>query len=265
VAVPLSGIILYGELLLLALFFIPALASLLGKALEWLLWLMNDFIERVNLLPFSVWEGIQINIPQAILLYIVIAGLAIWLLQKSKLPLITALVGIIGFIGIRSVDFMQKERQQKLIVYNVPKHSSVDVIEGRKYQFIGDTILTQDGFLKNFHLKPSRILHRVTPTGLLQNISIHSNTITSSNKRVLILNKSFKPVINDKKIKVDAIIITQDPQLYLTNLVNIFDCKQYIFDASNSLWRIKKWKKEAENLPLRLHSVPEQGAFIMDL
>jgi len=38
-----------------------------------------------------------------------------------------------------------------------------------------------------------------------------------------------------------------------------------VFDASNSLWKIQKWKKDCEALNLRFHSVPEQGAFVLDL
>jgi competence protein ComEC len=44
-----------------------------------------------------------------------------------------------------------------------------------------------------------------------------------------------------------------------------FTCKMYIFDASNSAWRIEKWKKECEELHLHFHSVSEKGAFVTNL
>ena len=45
-----------------------------------------------------------------------------------------------------------------------------------------------------------------------------------------------------------------------------FSIVQFIyFDASNPMWKIEKWKKDCEELHLRFHSVPEQGAFITDL
>jgi competence protein ComEC len=36
-------------------------------------------------------------------------------------------------------------------------------------------------------------------------------------------------------------------------------------DASNSLWKIAGWKKDCDELALPCFSVPEQGAFMLDL
>jgi competence protein ComEC len=41
--------------------------------------------------------------------------------------------------------------------------------------------------------------------------------------------------------------------------------KLIVFDASNSLWKISKWKKECDALNLRFFSIKEQGAFVMNL
>ena len=48
IAVPLSSLILLGEILLCALSFIPQLAIFIGKILTWLVWLMNTSIERID-------------------------------------------------------------------------------------------------------------------------------------------------------------------------------------------------------------------------
>jgi len=68
-----------------------------------------------------------------------------------------------------------------------------------------------------------------------------------------------------EKIKVDYIILSKNPRLNIVNLAQTFDCKFYIFDASNSLWKIEQWKKECEELHLHFHSVSEQGAFVINL
>ena len=64
---------------------------------------------------------------------------------------------------------------------------------------------------------------------------------------------------------VDIIILSGNPKIYLTQLAAAFDCKQYVFDSSNPLWKIQYWKKDADNLHLRHHSTSEQGAFKVDL
>ncbi|PZR06645.1 MAG: 4-alpha-glucanotransferase, partial [Flavobacterium psychrophilum] len=81
-AVPLSGIILIGELVLCAVSFIPLAAKAIGWLLTWLINLLNNFIEAVTRIPYNTTDDIQLSLSQAILLYIIIGGFTSWLLQK---------------------------------------------------------------------------------------------------------------------------------------------------------------------------------------
>ncbi|CAN5266857.1 hypothetical protein BH20BAC1_BH20BAC1_16860 [soil metagenome] len=67
------------------------------------------------------------------------------------------------------------------------------------------------------------------------------------------------------KIKIDYLVISGNPRLYMQDLLKTFDPAIIIFDGSNPLWKIEKWKKDCERLHLRFYSVPEQGAFIQDI
>ena len=138
-------------------------------------------------------------------------------------------------------------------------------MEGRNLQFIGDSIIQQDGFLYNFHVKPCRILNRITAVNQLLSINYQPELICSSHRKVILIDSSIYPSIVDKRIKVDAIILSKNPKLNIRQLAAVFDCNEFVFDASNSLWKINQWKKDCENLHLRHHSIPEQGAFVMEL
>ena len=85
------------------------------------------------------------------------------------------------------------------------------------------------------------------------------------NKRILIIDKPliFEPRL--QKIEVDIIIISKNVKLYIPQLAKVFNCRQYVADASNSLWKIAKWKKDCDSLHLRFHSVAERGAYVLDL
>ena len=83
-AVPLSSFILLDEILLCIISFIPSLAAIIGKFISWLIWIMNSYIERIEMLPFSLWDGLQISILQAILLLIAAASMGFWLMEKNK-------------------------------------------------------------------------------------------------------------------------------------------------------------------------------------
>jgi competence protein ComEC len=263
VAVPLSCIILYAELLLLVLSVLPTVATFVGFITERLLWVMNDFIERVNQLPFAVLNGLQINIIQIIMLYGAIGGITWWLLNKKPKALLIGLSALLLFCVVRYWDFMSRNQQQQLVVYNVPQHASIDIMQGRQYMFVGDSLLQADGFLRNFHLQPSRVLHRVAVADSLNNIVITHNTIISTNKAVIIVDKPLPKYFQPKqKIIADVVILSKNPKLYFSQLIKVFNCNQYVFDASNPAWKIKYWKKDADSLGIKYHVVAESGAFI---
>ncbi len=264
IIVPLSGLILFAEIFLLMISFVPFLAEMWGKAVEGMIWLMNSFIERTDRIPWAVTDGIQITIPQAIFIFGAIIFGSIWLLNRNKQMLFVSVLSIIGYIGLRSIDIMQVNQQQKLIVYNVPKHTAIDVVEGRNYLFYGDSSLLEEGFLRNFHLRPSRIVNRMSP-GILKSVVINENLINSSSKNILVLDHPLpyeKPV---EKTQADVIIITKNPKLYINQLRDHYNFNLLVFDATNPLWKIRLWKKDCDSLHLRHYSVPEQGAFEMDL
>lgn len=264
-AVPFSGLVLYAELLLLVTYFIPFVGPFVGKAAGWGVEMMNKFIQQVDTLPFSVWPSLQINISQAVILYVGIIGFSLWLINRQSKPFILGLSCLVIVFAIRQVDFAQRNQQQKLIVYNVPNHTAIDLIERRSYQFIGDSTLLDDGFLRNFHLKPSRVLNRINPADSLQNISFINHLISSNGKNILIVDEALQLPQTNEKIKLDAIILTKNPKIYLSRLSTSFECSQYIFDSSNPFWKIAYWKKDADSLHLRHHSTATDGAFVMDL
>jgi len=115
VAVPLSGFVLYGELLMLLLAWWPAAVRLLGRGTEWLITVLNDFIRHINTLPFAVWQHLQINIMQAILLLLLLAFAGTWLLTKNRTALLSSLLAASLFLCIRCIDFIERKNQQKLL------------------------------------------------------------------------------------------------------------------------------------------------------
>jgi len=239
---------------------------LIGKLTWGLVWLMNKIILFFNSLPYAVWERIPASVATTILLYIIVTALAYWLLRKSKIAFSLALFSIFTFMFFNAYSRWNIIHQHKIIVYNVPQHQAIDFISGSNYKFKGDSILSVDGMLQNFHIKPGRIELQLNkkeevPETLFQ----RRNFFYFMDKTLLVIDSSFAYEPHLQKINVDVIVISKNPKIYIPQLAKVFNCKQYVFDASNSLWKIDKWKKDCELLHLRFHSVPENGAFIMDL
>ena len=163
---------------------------------------------------------------------------------------------------MRSLSFIDAYKQKELIVYNVPRHQAIDIINGRSYLFVGDADLQKDDFIRNFHLQPSRILHRVTPGGAI------SKTITSLeifNQKLLLIDSAVSFKRTGQKIMANLIVLSKNPKLYISHLNDVFAIRQVVIDGSVPAWKAKLWKKDCDSLHVPCHDVSEKGAFVMKL
>jgi len=265
VAVPLSSFILIGEIFLCAFSFIPVIAMLAGKILSWVIWFMNSYIEGIEKLPYSLWEGLQISIPQALILLVAISCIGYWFMEKNKDGLKYGLIVLVFFFGLRTASFINASLQQKLIVYNVPQKQALDIIDGRKFYFLGDSDLLADDFIRNFHIKPSRVLNRISQVDSLKILGRKDNLICVSGKNILVYDSSFNFTPENIKMPVDLLIVSKNPKLYFKTLTKTFDINQVVFDGSVPAWKMKYWKKDCDSLHIPYHDVSEKGAFVMKL
>jgi competence protein ComEC len=265
IAVPLSSIILFGEIFLCAISFIPAIALFTGKVLTWLLWSMNTYIEYVEAIPFSLWDGLQLDIYQTVLLILFITGTSYWLIEKRMNGLKTGIIAFLAFVVLRSYSFIQAENQEKIIVYNVPQKSAVDFIDGRNYYFLGDSTLLEDDFARNFHLKPSRILNRISPVSFLPGFSAGKNYITYHSKHIAFIDKAVSFSSSSNKATLDLLVLSGNPKIYMNKLAGALIIKQVVIDGSVPAWKANYWKKDCNSLGIPCHDVNISGAFVMNL
>ena len=265
VAVPLSSLILLGEIFLCIISFIPAVALLIGKILSWLIGIMNGYIEKIESLPFSLWDGLQIDMVQVILLFIFITGLSYWLLEKAKTGLRVGLSALLSFFILRSLSFWEKSKQQKIIVYNVAQHQAIDFINGRHYFFAGTPGLQENDFARNFHLKPSRILQRIRASDSLTSLVGDKNYFSFGNKKILLIDSTVLFAPSSLRYPIDLIIVSKNPKLYISQLNNSLIVNQIVFDGSVPTRKLKYWKKDCDSLHIPYHDVSEKGAFVMTL
>jgi competence protein ComEC len=129
--------------------------------------------------------------------------------------------------------------------------------------YAGDEAVLQDDFLRNFHMKPARIMHRVAAGNTVDAAAVWP-FIIAANKTLVLINKPYAFTCQNR-LRVDAVILSANQKVSIPLLNKAFDCPLYIFDASNPLWKINQWKKECDSLHLRHYSTQESGAFEMEL
>lgn len=261
VVVPLSGLILYGEIVLIIVSFSGFLAGIIGTCVNFLLKVMNVFIEHINIIPFVTISGIQVNVFQSFLLFLGIGGLLFFLMYQKKIALwFTFMIAII-FTSIISYEKMQLNFQQHLIVYNISGHSAVDLMIGRNVYFLGDSAIEKDMILKKYNLIPSRNFFRIKNEHILSS----SNYIECNGKKICITGKYLPANFNPGKINTDILIVSGNPNYSVEDINKVFQYNQLVFDSSTPMWKTEKWKKACDSLHLRFHSVSASGAFVMAL
>lgn len=266
ISVPLSTLILFAEILLLVVSWIPVAAIYTGKLITFLLLLMNKIITSLNRLSWSVWDNISANLLTTWLLYLFIAFVCEWLLKRDKNAFRLVVFCLLCFTGLQAFIQWQLRKQVKMVVYNIPRCQAMDFIFRDHFQFVGDSSLLQDAMLQNFHLKPARIsMQLTTKPGNLLNLHSTKNGWQFFEKKIMLLDSFliYEPMA--EKIKIDVLIISKNPSLTIAGIANAIKPSIIVFDSSNSLWKIAKWKKECLALALPCFSIPEQGAFVLEI
>jgi competence protein ComEC len=133
-------------------------------------------------------------------------------------------------------------------------------MEGRGFTFIGDRELEKDSRLRNFHLQPARIKHRV---GMKNRLSGKSFRV--ANRQVLVIDTTVLFQTSGVKPKIDVLILSKNPRLYMEDIHKAFTVKQVIMDGSVPAWKKQLWKKDCVRLGLSYYDVTERGAFEMNL
>jgi competence protein ComEC len=224
---------------------------------------MNSFIEHIDKLPFSVWDGLHISIIQFLIMFIAAIFFSIWLLNRSTKVVVPCLACIALFFIIRDADLIYHKRQQKMIVYNVQRQTAVDFISGISCKYAGDSIALTDATLNNFDIKSSRVKDRVytNRNELLPNIGNYVMSVDTL--KILRLDGITFPPDPVNKITVDVLMLSKNCKQTPFELSKIFNCNYIVADASVPAWKSAKWKKDFEQLHLRFHSVAQQGAFTL--
>lgn len=265
IAVPLSSLILVAEIFLCCITFIPFIAICTGKIISWLIWIMNTCIERIERSPFSLWNGLQVNVVQAVLLTLFLAGSAWWLTTKSRLLFKPALCALLGFMMIRSWSFIKTKAQEKIIVYNIPQKKAMDIISGDRFYFIGDSSLQVNPMAQNFYLAPARILNRAGNNSRVPGLAISGNYISLHRFHLLWLDQPLRFTHTDQPPVIDLLLLSKNVRMPVKEITSSLKIGQVVLDATVPAWQASRFQKEFDSLHIPCHDVTVKGAFAINL
>lgn len=264
--VPLSTVILFTEVLMVIVSPISPLAHAVGGLVTLMITAMNRIILFFDGVPFAMVERVYADINTTWLLYAVLLCGYGWWVRKTSAFRNAAVIFFCSFSVLHAFAALAAQRQQKLIIYNVPKCRAVDFISGRSFTFLGDSALHKDPALVNFHLRSSRISYHATKASrALWGLGNNGGYWQFGNRKFLFLDSSRVLPRSPLPFVVDVLLLSHNARIRIIDVLPAVNVGVIVADASNTAWQIQRWKKESEALNLRFHSVSEQGAFILDV
>ena len=175
IAVPLSTIILFAEIALVAFSWIPFVGIYLGKITGWLVWLMNKIILWVNDFSFAVWDKIPANVLSTWLLYAVVIGISVWLINKNKKVLRFSLFALLAFVMVHAYGNWQIKNQQKALSPEAFAQKVKDFqikVQNSQNEVVKKKGILQAGYAKSLGLIRDTVIKIVNEIATERNIDL---------------------------------------------------------------------------------------------
>ena len=245
VVIPAAFLILSLGILIIVLSFSKIIVGFISYLLQHVLNSLLLVIRHIESIPGSLTEGLSISIFETMLIYLFIASILISLKFKKYI-----FYGISTFIFfllllINGIEDYRLKGLKRIIVYNIPNHFGMDLVNGPNHYFIGDSALIHNDEKLLFYVK-----HNWHELDLKSPTFIHYDTLTSSffnwgGVSINLFNKNIERNHDISILKNYSRVIDQN--IKASQLVTI---------ESNYDYSIKD-----DHL---IHSIVDQGAFIKD-
>lgn len=271
IAVPLSSIILGGELLLCLVADIPFMGNLIGLAVEGMIRFMNHYIRWVEQIPGLIWKQLYWSVPETILLLAGILSLMHWLLNRSAVGRRCCLLAGSLLLFLQIQEKLKRPHQNLLVVYHTRSHTVIDLIQGESARTLLDSAGLFDSSLQKFLLEPAhqhfRVLHAEQ---MALPVSFQYKEL-----RILRPDKNFRPpwvqppfLQPSKSDSVkpmpvyDLLLITRHAPYHPEDWLKGLTVKRAIIDATCGARTSQQWEAALDSLQIQFHVVKKQGAFV---
>ncbi len=284
IVIPLALAILCLGLATLCLAYIPIVGDYLAIGLNYLVKFLNYSVTVIDELPYSLSENIKFTITDAWLIYFLIASIILLIAYRKFKYMLIGCSALIIYLALNLSFRINTSQQKKLIIYNIPQYTAINFIDGTDNILVSDIKLTQNRSKMLFHTQNNWINNGVKNEKLVRLDHLKKKHQLSNiyridnpnlfNKRNYFQFYDYKIVIIDnntvlptqqESLAVDLVAITKNSKFSISEIVNMFNPKQIVIDASNSTYNRKRLENEAKLLNVNYWDITENGAFELSL
>jgi len=101
---------------------------------------------------------------------------------------------------------------------------------------------------------------------VLKHLNKGMNYLSFGNKKIIqIQSDSLNQFESNKKLSVDYVILSNNVNISINRLQQMFNFNFIIFDSSSSFYKVRKWEKDCLENDIPYYSVSNKGAYIESL
>ena len=153
VVIPAATLILYlGFGLFIFSFWMPTLL-IFGFVLKWLIVILNQVVVWIEQIPYSVLSGIDISTFEALMIYAMILGILVFIIQQQRAGLYVSLSVAVVFMVLQTIEVHEQKSQKFITVYNVKGHTAIALVNGTEVTFISRKELWENEQAMLFHVR----------------------------------------------------------------------------------------------------------------
>lgn len=217
---------------------IHGVAFYFGKLLSYLVFGMNWAIKAIESLPYSVSDGIIINIFEMLLIGLIIVLLVVFFYSKRKNLFIASIMIACILVASTIKGTYYKSRQQAIVLCNYNKINCLALVNGQTMKVITDSLPTDEN-LKN--LQQELGIKKMDIELLKAKTPLSRRFIWFNNQKIVILDDSLSRFKPHKAYKADIVIITSRKLLPQKILERHYPAKTYLIGSGLSAAKTQQW------------------------
>ncbi len=281
IAIPLSFLAIYLGLSVLVTSAIPVISNFLGLITNFLLFVLNYSVGFIERLPYSVLKVTMVFTKEMILLYFILTSVILLIAFRKKEIFYISLVLVLLLSVSFTLTENQRQKQQKIVFYCANKQTAVGFVSRQQQVLVADSVLLKDKKANKFNLDGAKSLYgfstavsfaldtvdsRYQQVPLqIKNLRNLGNNFLFFDKRIALVDSIPKPIGNCFKLKVDYLVIRDNPRIRIVDLKKLYQPGLIIIDGSNSFYKTEKWVTDSQKAGLKAYSIKNQGALVIDL
>ncbi len=269
---PLSFLVLAGGMTFIIFSWVPFVSGVLGWMLSGLVYILNYSVGLVRFLPFPGMTHLHIPTVEVLLIYSFIFMLFLLITQRMWKLLFPVMALITIILSVETVQHWRHMNQEGLAVYNLRKHTVVQVVNGRKSHVFADSVIAADLNQASFVMKSAQSewglnQPKVYPikkfcSALSANSCENDYFFMVRNQRFMILTSEDRYFPQSDPFMLDVLIVTGNPEIPASCLMQIFHAKKIIADGSVPSYYKEKLSKLADEHHICYFDTTKDGAFL---